>query len=593
LDTALIHYTLQIADLDRHHFIVDCVIDQPEPNQRFTLPSWIPGSYLLREYARHVVAIEAFCRNEPVAVEKTAKATWQCNAAGDQLRVRITVFAFDRSVRGSYIDHRRAFFNGPCVFLMPDGREQQPIELMLERPADSRARAWSVATAMRPDQIDDRGFGRYRADNYDELIDHPFEVGQHASVGFEACGVPHRFVVAGRYDADLDRVATDLRQLCTAQIQFFGRPAPFESYVFLGLATADAYGGLEHRASSSLIFSRDDLPKPGETSVPRDYQRFLALSSHEYFHSWHIKRTKPAAFVPYRLDRRSHTTLLWVFEGITSYYQERFLLTCGLLGVDAYLRRLADALSRVYRVPGRFEQTLAASSFDAWDLLYKPEPNSVNAGVSYYSKGALVALALDLELRRAGATTLDQVVQTLWRRYGERDIGVQEGGFEALVIELAGDSLSPFFDRCVRGTEDPDLPALFRDFGLKFDLRATGADDSDDASDRVGLGANWTAVPGGLRLDTVIEGGSARQAGLSPGDILLALDGLRVDAQNIERRLARCEPGQRSKAAFFRDDELIEYEFEWQAAALDSCKLVTDPDANGDATKRRTDWLGD
>jgi predicted metalloprotease with PDZ domain len=599
LEPALIHYTLQVADLNRHHFVVDCVIDQPQPDQSFSLPSWIPGSYLLREFARHIVAVEAFSRDLPVAVEKISKARWQCTGAHDQLRIRITVYAFDLSVRGSYIDGRRAFFNGPCLFLLPEGRDRDEIELLIQPPKDLRASAWLVATAMMPVDVDARGFGRYCAADYDELLDHPCEISAHASVEFEAGGVSHCLVIAGRHDTDLERVATDLRQLCASQIEFFGRPAPFASYVFLGLATRDSYGGLEHRASSSLVFCRDDLPKPGEVSVPRDYQRFLGLVSHEYFHSWHIKRTKPAAFMPYRLDGRNHTRLLWVFEGITSYYQERFLLTSGLLGVEAHLRRLAESLTRVYRVPGRFDQTLAASSFDAWDLLYKPEANSVNAGISYYSKGALVALALDLKLRQLGRTTLDQVVQVLWRRYGERGIGLPEDGFEALVEELGGGDLMPFFEQSVRGTADLELAALLDQFGLKFQLRpASGPGDrggtaASDSGVPVALGASWMPGSVGLRLATVIEGGTARAAGLSPGDELLALDGLRVDQGNLVRRLARYEPGQRSTAAVFRDDELLECELEWLAAQPDTCVIEIDAEAGPEAVRRRRAWLGD
>ncbi|MDX1562338.1 MAG: peptidase M61, partial [Gammaproteobacteria bacterium] len=404
-----------MADPDRHHFIVECRLDDALPEQPFTLPSWIPGSYLLREFARLIVAIEASGDAGPVQVEQTAKSTWVARSAGGPLTLTITVYAYDESVRGAYFDRRRAFFNGPCLFLEPAGRGDEPVELELERPSFDASGSWRVATAMTEVAVDDSGFGRYRAASYDELLDHPFEIGDHAVVEFDAAGVPHRFVVAGRIDTDLDRVAADLAQLCTAQIDFFGRPAPFERYTFLGLAVGTGYGGLEHRASSSLIFRRDDLPKPGEPGLPRDYQRFLGLASHEYFHSWHIKRSKPAAFMPYRLDRRNHTRLLWVFEGITSYYQELFLLRSGLLGAEAFLRRIAELLTRVYRVPGRAHQNLEAASFNAWDHLYKPDPDSVNRGVSYYSKGALVALALDLTVRKAtdSERSLDRIVLEL------------------------------------------------------------------------------------------------------------------------------------------------------------------------------------
>ena len=343
---ALIRYRVRLADLDRHWFEIECRIEEPAEEQRFSLPAWIPGSYLLRDFARHVVQVAAKSGREPLAVTKTAAATWAVRGAGRTLTFTITVYALDQSVRGAYLDRQRGYFNGPCVFALPEGRDAEPIEVTLEPPPQPLCEDWRVATALAPGELDERGFGVYQAQDYDELLDHPVEIGEHESVEFEAGGVPHHLVVAGRFESDLERVAVDLKQLCTAQIEFFGTPAPFDRYWLLGLAVGDGYGGLEHRASTSLIFSRDDLPKIGETGQPRDYQRFLALVSHEYFHAWHVKRTKPAAFMPYHLDRRIHTRLLWVFEGITSYYQELLLLRSGVARrrrVPATARRAPDA----------------------------------------------------------------------------------------------------------------------------------------------------------------------------------------------------------------------------------------------------------
>jgi predicted metalloprotease with PDZ domain len=257
---------VQLADPDRHHFSVECRLENPAPRQAFMLPSWIPGSYLLREFARHVVAIEAEDAHGPVHLEQTAKGTWVAAGAEGLLIVRSTIYAFDLSVRGAYFDRQRAFFNGTSLFLLPEGQDGTPIELTLERPRFAAA-GWRVATAMQSVAVDAEGFGAYQADNYDELIDHPFEIGEFSTVEFSAAGVPHCLAIAGRIDTDRERLATDLAQLCTAQIDFFGRPAPFDRYVFLGLAIGNGYGGLEHRASSSLIFKRGDLPRPGAFST--------------------------------------------------------------------------------------------------------------------------------------------------------------------------------------------------------------------------------------------------------------------------------------------------------------------------------------
>ena len=408
-------------------------------------------------------------------------------------------------------------------------------------------------------------------------------------------------VVAGRFESDLERVAVDLKQLCTAQIEFFGTPAPFDRYWLLGLAVGDGYGGLEHRASTSLIFSRDDLPKIGETGQPRDYQRFLALVSHEYFHAWHVKRTKPAAFMPYRLDRRIHTRLLWVFEGITSYYQELLLLRSGVVEVAAFLQRLGELLTRVYRLPGRFKQSLAESSFDAWDVLYRPEPHHPNTAISYYTKGAMVALALDLKLRldTAGRTSLDDVVRELWLRYGARGIGVPEDGFEQLAAELSGLDLEAFFASAVRGTDDPPLRELLAEFGVALETRAQVAADDRGGAARAGngelltLGVTTREREQGLELVSVLDGGAAERAGLNPGDLLIAIDRLRVTGRNLQRRLARFESGERVTASVFRGDELLEVGVVLKAAPQDTCYLVVRDQAEPKALERRRAWLGE
>ena len=264
---SLIRYRVRLADLERHWFEIECRIEGAADEQRFSLPAWIPGSYLLRDFARQVVRVEARSGRQTLAVDKTGASEWTVRGAGRTLLFTITVYALDQSVRGSWLDRQRGYFNGPCVFVLPEGRAAEAIEVTIEPPPHSHCESWRVATALSPGELDERGFGRYQAADYDELLDHPVEISDFASVEFEAAGVPHRLVIAGRFETDLDRIALDLAQLCTAQIDFFGRPAPFDRYLFLGLAVGDGYGGLEHRASTSLIFGRDDLPKAGEADA--------------------------------------------------------------------------------------------------------------------------------------------------------------------------------------------------------------------------------------------------------------------------------------------------------------------------------------
>ena len=371
----------------------------------------------------------------------------------------------------------------------------------------------------------------------------------------------------------------------------------------MGLAVGDGYGGLEHRASTSLIFSRDDLPKLGEAGPPRDYQRFLALASHEYFHTWHVKRTKPAAFMPYRLDRRNYTRLLWVFEGITSYYQELMLLRSGVVRRSAFLQRSGELLTRVYRMPGRFKQSLADSSFDAWDVLYRPEPHHPNTTISYYTKGALVALALDLKLRleTAGRTSLDDVMRELWRRYGARGVGVPEDGFEALAAELERPRSRAVLRAapCAARSDLPLKELLARVRRRARDARGGGRGRQGRHAARRATASCWRSVSPcasastGSSSSACSTAAPAERAGLNPGDVLVAIDRLRVTGRNLERRLARFESGERVTASVFRGDELIEVGLVLRPAPLDTCYLRARDAAEPPALERRRAWLGE
>ncbi|MEO6566878.1 MAG: PDZ domain-containing protein [Casimicrobiaceae bacterium] len=586
-------YRIAPSDPHAHLFEVSVSVDHPDAaGQAFVLPSWIPGSYLIREFARHFVAIHAECNGQSVAIAKTRKDTWQAAPCDGPLTVTAQVYAFDLSVRTAYLDANRGYFNGTAVFLCPVGREEAPGVVDIVAPAG--AAIWQVATTLPLEGAKPRGFGTYRAANYDELIDHPVEMGVLATASFNAGGVPHDIAIAGRQHADLPRLARDFERICQWQINFFGG-APFTRYLFQILALPDGYGGLEHRNSTSLICRRDELPRPGDEAISDDYLNLLGLASHEYFHAWNVKRIKPVVFVPYDLTQESYTRQLWAFEGITSYYDDLALLRCGLIDATRYLEQLAHTITRVQRGPGRATQSIAESSFDAWIKFYRSDENTPNAVVSYYAKGSLVACLLDLELRRDGRSSLDELMRVLWQRHGQPGVGVAEDGIQQLAGELAGRDLSAFFARYVEGVDELPLAATLSAFGVEMTLRpAAGSRDrggkpATGPVDRCTLGAQ---LGGDLKLANVFRGGPAAGAGLSAGDVLVAIDGIKATGDAITSMLTRGTPGSVVRVHVFRRDELINTDLTLAAAPADTCVLTPAASPDADALARRRAWLG-
>ena len=586
-------------------FEVTCTVADPDPaGQRFSLPAWIPGSYMIREFAKNIVQLDAISGDLPINVKKLDKSTWQCEPCSGPLTLRYEVYAGDFSVRAAHLDTTHGYFNGTSVFVKIHGREHAPHIVDIRPPAGEAFADWRVATAMTREDGPPFGFGRYRAADYDELIDHPVEMGRFTLATFNACGYPHDIAITGRHRCDTERLSRDLALLCEQHIRFFGEPPPMERYLFLVTAVGHGYGGLEHRASCSLLCSRDDLPRVDQREVNEKYRTFLGLCSHEYFHVWNVKRIKPAAFAPYDLAGETYTRLLWAFEGITSYYQNLMLVRSGLITMESFLELLAQTITRVWRSRGRFKQSLVESSFDAWIKFYKPDENAPNAIVSYYAKGALTALALDLLIRRdtQNARSLDDVMRELWRRYGMTGEGVPEDGVEQLAAEVSGLNLTGFFDSVIRGVQDPPLAELLPQFGIKFELRpAQSAKDrgghrakspSERPAQRVVLGVRLMEDGVQAKLTHVYDGGAAQQAGLAAGDSIVAVDHLRATRANLESLLSAYGPGETVTVHAFRRDELLTFTVNLLAPPSDTCVLSLLDDIDGAVRAQRTAWLG-
>ncbi len=564
------------------------------------MPAWIPGSYMIRDYARNVVSIRAESDGLDVPLTKLDKSRWRAAPVEKPLTLVAEIYAYDLSVRGAHLDNTHAYFNGPCVFFAVCGQEDTPCEVEIVPPAGKAAAGWRVATSMRRKDALPYGFGTYAADDYAELIDHPVEAG-HLSIGeFEVHGIPHAIAIRGKTRVDMGRLCHDLQTLCERHMSLLGVPEGFDRYLFLVHAPGSGYGGLEHRWSSSLVCARDSLPARGDDRIGDAYRTFLGLASHEYFHSWNVKRMKPAAFTPYDLSAESYTGLLWVFEGITSYYDDLALVRSGLITEKSYLELLGRTITRVLRGGGRLRQSVEESSFDAWTKFYKQDANAPNAIVSYYAKGSLIALALDLKLRSetAGRISLDHVMKACWERWGDRGEGVPEDGFEAVAAEVSQLDLDDFFAASVRGTGELPLEALLHTHGIGYRLRASsgssdkGGNKLDDARQRsVCLGATLTETNGRSIFAAVMNGGPAELAGIAPGDEAVALDGLQLTSANADSRLKAYRDGDELDIVVFRGDELVTTRIRLAAAPLDTCYLELIEDVELDVESRRMAWL--
>lgn len=596
------HYTITPANPGAHLFEVTLTIAEPDPHgQVLSIPAWIPGSYMVRDYARHVVAIRAESGGENVELAKLNKSSWQAAPCGGALTIIAEVYAWDLSVRGAHLDTTHAYFNGTCVFPMVEGQETVPCELDIRPPPVPHGKGWRVATSMQRDGAEPYGFGGYRAADYAELIDHPVEVGDLQIGEFEAGGIPHTIAIRGHRRADMARICRDLSTLCADHLSFLGAPKDLDRYCFLLNVVNDGYGGLEHRWSSSLVCSRSELPKRGDTAIANGYRRFLGLCSHEYFHLWNVKRMKPAVFDPYQLQSEAYTGLLWVFEGITSYYDDLALLRSGLITPESYLELLGQTITRVHRTHGRFRQSVEESSFDAWTKFYKQDANAANAIISYYAKGALISLALDLTLRHGtdGKMTLDDVVRECWQRYGETGEGMPERGLESVAAELSSLELADFFARYVRGTADLPLALLLREVGVQLHWRA--AENRNDSGGKPVSGLNTVAAPwlgavvaespAGTLVSVVHAGSPAEQAGIAPGDEIVALDGIRLTAASFDQRLREYSAGDKVTVTVFRRDELLTFKAKLEEAPESTAYLTLDDDSDKTTQQKRQAWL--
>ncbi len=510
---APIRYRVEAANLQAHLYRITLTVDLPAAPQVVSLPAWIPGSYLVREFSKHLQHLSAHQNGKPLALRQIDKNHWEAPCvAGSPLELTYEVYAFDPSVRAAWLDTQRGFFNGTSLCLRVHGQERRPHAIEVVSPQAN----WQAATSLVAHKTNKQGFGTYVADDYDELVDSPFELGPFWSAEFKAAGVTHRFVVAGAPRSfDGARLIADTQKICEAAIRMWhGRKRPpFQRYVFMLHAVDDGYGGLEHRHSTALIAGRRDLPRLGDARQSEGYTTLLGLISHEYFHTWNVKRLRPAEFARYDYDHENYTQLLWFFEGFTSYYDDLLLRRAGLIDEATYLKLLAKTIQGVAQTPGRHVQTVAQASFDAWVKYYRQDENTPNATVSYYTKGALVALCLDLSLRAEGHT-LDEVMRGLYKRCQAGPMREQDVLDE--LQALTGRSWQQALQAWVHSTAELPLARLLEAQGIRIH--------AEPGSFAQHLGLRHADANGSVQVKAVLRGSAAEQAGFAAGDEWLGLE---------------------------------------------------------------------
>ncbi|MCG7896481.1 MAG: PDZ domain-containing protein [Candidatus Thiodiazotropha taylori] len=598
----MIDYRLKLDAPQSHIFEVELTIHNPDPDgQVVYLPAWIRGSYLIRDYARHIISIEANADGEPLILSKLDKQSWKIEPVKQSITINYQIYAWELTVRSAHFDNTHAYFNGPALFLAVRGQELMPCRLEIVAPKFKLQNEWRVAISMKPEQIDEQGFGTYQADDYETLIDCPGEIGDYSESQFEVAGCNHRFVVSGVKRFDHEKLGSHLSRICEKQVELFGE-LPVQDYLFLLRVVNDGYGGLEHKNSTSLIFPRDDLPAKRDTKITSGYRRLLALCSHEYFHLWNVKRITPEVFLEQSTQQEVYTRQLWVFEGITSYYDELMLVRSGVISKQDYFEMLAETVTRVMRGSGRFKQTLEESSFDVWTKFYKQDENAPNAIVSYYAKGTLFALLLDLTIRLQsnGRFSLDQVMREMWQRYGKQGKGVPENGIEKVVADVTSLDLQSLFDLGLRSTAELPLTDCLSEFGVAMKLLpAKSSDDKGgvlgdkerEQQSYTGIGAKWTGNNSGIKVQQVFDGGAAQNAGISAGDEIVAVDGLRMSAKQFENYILDTDAGDQIEVHLFRRDQLMSLVLQPQQAAFDTCYFDLTEPSDEAVKQRQSDWL--
>jgi predicted metalloprotease with PDZ domain len=572
----VIHYQVSMPHPESHLFEVMLrVTNWQESKLDLKMPVWTPGSYLVREYAKHLQDFRVQGTDEePLHWQKLKKNHWQIATAGhSEINVYYRIFASELTVRTNHLDATHGYFNGAALFLYLPGYEKQPVQVKIVPPYPN----WKVTTAL--DSI--TGFpNTFEAADFDTLVDSPFEIGTHQSYYFEAGGKPHELAIWGQGNIKPERTIFDIEKIVETEAKMF-EGLPYDRYVFLLHLSSQGFGGLEHKNSCSLIYSR-----LGFRSKEK-YYRFLQLVAHEFFHLWNVKRIRPKELEVFNYEEENYTPSLWFCEGTTSYYDLVIPLRAGIYDAKFYLEGLSKDITRLQTTPGRKVQPLQESSFDTWIKLYRPDANSNNSQISYYLKGEMVSLLLDLFIRsrHENQRSLDDVMRRMWQQFGKPEVGFTAQQLREIIESVAETNLETFFAHCLDSTEELPFDEYLEPFGLKIK--------ADEAGDAILFTGMTVKTENGKEMIKFVEANSpAEKAGINAGDELLAIDGLRVSAEQLKERLQDYEAGDTIQVSLFHQDELRSLSVKLAASRPTRFQVVPVDSPTPTQEKNFAGWLG-
>ncbi len=569
--------------------------EQVANEEVLVMPVWTPGSYLIREFARHVQDFAATdASGQPLKWEKINKDSWRVSTNGSRdWSASYRVYANELSVRTNELNSEHAFWNNAALLMYPEGFIKAPSTLQILAP-----QPWKVSTGPPPVPGQKNMF---RAANFDILYDSPVEVSNFNTLSFEVKGVPHRIVIDGEGNTDPETMRADVKKIVETEVELMGGEIPYHDYTFILHLRSNTGGGLEHLNSTALGYPRFGFrPAPSEgvnsagpnAQLSRNYRGFLSLVAHEFLHLWNVKRIRPDALGPFDYTKENYIRLLWVAEGITDYYARLALRRAGLISAKDFLAENARAFQNLQNTPGRLEMSAEESSFDTWIKYYRQDENSVNSQVDYYDKGAILGLLLDLEIRRQskGSKSLDDVMRYLYTEFYKKDRNYTPEDFQKACELMAGESLEQFFAKYVRGREELDYNSALIAAGLR--LETSGSSATSKPVEKPYLVADLAQEGDRLMVRRVYAGAPAYEQGLNTGDQIVALNNMRANKDFFDARVAEKRPGDLVTLTIFRSDDLSTLLIKLGGRVDPVYQIVALEDPSDEQKRTYQSWLG-